>query len=306
MADPFPQWNRSRGVRGGDVRLFDRSPIGDLLRSEYGLRSDGDGNPEGFIRLKRWNGAEWVAHALKRWNGTAWVEHQARGWTGTDWFPALPDVGEPGVANYANAGGSGVDTINTSLMAFTSQATGSKFAIYITYNAPAVAPELVTDSYDNVYVLKTSRTAVVGMWEYVCEDGVGGPNHFAVVDLPHSDYPSLHFVEMVGMAAVAYDAAVSSTGSDYGTPFTQTSGTPSQPNEIILSYFNTDGSGGVDIFAETSGFTLLGQVNNSSEVWPSALAFKVVSSTAQVTSAWTSDNEDATNTTQIMSGFKIA
>lgn len=255
--------------------------------------------------LKYWNGSAWVAKALKYWTGSTWVEKVLRYWDGDAWLPGGVTPSEPDVANYANAGGTEVSMVDTSDAPFDSAASGSTFVIWVAYNAPSTPPESVFDNKGNEYTLKLNQTSIFGAWEYVCESGVGGAGHYATVDIGHSDYPSMHFVELVGVLSASYDSAGASIGPDSSSPFERSTGTLTQADEIILSLIAAGGSGGVDVYEETSGFTVLGQVNNSGVVWPSALAYKVVSATTSVTASWTITN-GVGNSVVAVAGFKSA
>lgn len=215
--------------------------------------------------------------------------------------PAGGGGGGGAVANYANAGGSGVTSVDTSATPFTST-TGSTFVICVSYNSNPGAPTSVTDNKGNTYALKLGQTTAVNARFYICENGTGGAGHYATVSLPFTDYPSLHFMELTGVPAGSFDQVVGA--ADFSSPYTATTGTLAQADELILSYISADGSGGTDIYAETSGFTLLGQVNDSSQFWPSAVAYKVVSATTAVPTSWTV-TPSVGNTAVIVAGFKV-
>lgn len=212
------------------------------------------------------------------------------------------------VANYAVAAVSGGANIDTSADAFTSQATGSTFVILLTYGN-GTEPATVEDNYGNTYVQEVRNATLTAVARaYVCQNGIGGPGHYADVDIGFSDYPGLHFMELTGVEAASYDSGVEASSTDSSQPFTASSNANAQADEVIISYISADGtSNPANTFAETTGFTLLGQVQDSTQYWLSAAAYKVVSTIAIVPTSWTMDNAGGGgNSTVVLMGFKAS
>ncbi|CAN7468868.1 hypothetical protein LJR175_003130 [Variovorax sp. LjRoot175] len=211
------------------------------------------------------------------------------------------------VAAYAKRGLSAVATINTSDDP-KNTTTGQTFAVWIFYGN-STDPTSVTDNFGNTYVQKVKRPrGGPCAWLYVCENGTGGTGHYVTVNVGGgTEYPSIHFGAVNGVLAASYDLsnAVERTAQpwniDTGVP-----GTLAQPDEIVFTFVGHDGDGGVDPFTETTGnFTALGQINDSSSFWISALAYRLVSSTANVASQWTNTSSSG-NAALIIVAFKAS
>ena len=167
-----------------------------------------------------------------------------------------------------------------------------------------------TDSANvsNVYSEKVTRQidgsgGAQSVW--VCENHTGGSNVTFSLSFAASVTNGIVFevIELSGVATASYDAAVTASGQDNNSPFTVTSGTPSQADEIIVSFYqNGDAGGGT--FAEGSGMTVIQSTNNST-YWLDASAYEKITSASAKTTSWTYTAAGVNNAVAVL-GFKKA
>lgn len=173
----------------------------------------------------------------------------------------------------------------------TSSVSGSTFLIGVSWDA-TTSISSVSDSKSNTYTAVGTPQNDGGAGSggnhqfYVCENGTGGTSHTATVNFSGTAYPTAHLIEITGAATPVQDIAVQT--QDAGTPFTASTGTLAQANEVIVALCGANiGSAGA---YASSNFTILSQENDVSQYWGSAVASLVVSSTSSVTPSFTRTN----------------
>ena len=173
----------------------------------------------------------------------------------------------------------------------TSSVSGSTFLIGVSWDA-TTSISSVSDSKSNTYTAVGTPQNDGGAGSggnhqfYVCENGTGGTSHTATVNFSGTAYPTAHLIEITGAATPVQDIAVQT--QDAGTPFTVSTGTLAQANEVIVALCGANiGSAGA---YASSNFTILSQENDVSQYWGSAVASLVVSSTSSVTPSFTRTN----------------
>lgn len=166
----------------------------------------------------------------------------------------------------------------------TTSASGSTFVAAVSWDASATSPA-VTDSKGNSYTgLGTPQADTFGAYIqlFVCQNGTGGSSHTATFTTTGSSYPVIHLIEITGAAAASLDQIAQ--GQDFASPFTLTSPTLLQADEVVISVCaNQNGTGNY----ATSNFTLLSQEPDTSNYWTSGVGSLVVAATTAVTPSWT-------------------
>ncbi|RZJ08670.1 MAG: hypothetical protein EOO54_22640, partial [Haliea sp.] len=190
----------------------------------------------------------------------------------------------------ASTGGSGSTTHTTSSTPFTSTSGG--YAV-ITFAYDGSAPTAVTDNKGNTYTLINSGTfGGLRFWMYGCANAVGGAGHYATITTPGNGWPSMHFAMFQGITTSPVD--IRTTFNEFGQPWEIASGTLAQADEVVVALCAFDGTGGNgQTWSDGAGFTLAAGLGDGSNYWPSALFYKVVSSTASVTASMSTDNGPA-------------
>jgi hypothetical protein len=187
----------------------------------------------------------------------------------------------------ALVGARGVGGGNTATTAAgTTAASGSTFVAAVSWDASASSPT-VTDNKSNTYTAQgtpqvDTRGAYVQL--FVCQNGTGGASHTATFTTSGASYPVIHLIEITGAEAASLDKIAQ--GSDVSTPFTVTSATLSQADEVVISICACNSGTASNAYA-LSGGTVLSEELDTSNYWTSAAGYTVVSSTAAVTHTWT-------------------
>lgn len=200
-------------------------------------------------------------------------------------------------------GGSGVTSLATG--SFTS-ATGDTIGVWFNYGVPT-DPTSVTDNKGNTYTQrgKVSRAGGFTAFHYTCENATGGAGTIVTLNIGFTEYPTLAAAAISGVVTSSVLDVLTTDGVDTAQPWTLSSGTLSQADEIVFGFLGSDSGTSTSTFTEGSGMTKLGEVTDSNLYWTGALAYVVVSATTARVQSWTS-SVAGSNSTQIVSSFKAA
>lgn len=114
--------------------------------------------------------------------------------------------------------------------------------------------------------------------------GAGGTHTLSVSGVDQPDFCTLAIAELSLAPGSSYDAAVTATARDTdGSPYTLTTGTPSQDSELVLGVITSEGSTALDYSA--SGWTRIRQNADFTTYWGQALFTKTAGTTAESFSA---------------------
>lgn len=172
--------------------------------------------------------------------------------------------------------------------------TGSALFLFVTRQSSATIAS-VTDSESNTYSqIGTTLGAVDQCTDvYACYNATGGADHTLTVTWSASPAgASIFFVEVTGVTATPLDVNVN--GVDALSPFTATSGTLAQADEVLLSFCASDSTNNPTTYA-SSNFTILASETNGSSNWTAAIGKLVVSATTSITPSWTSSGAATAN-----------
>jgi hypothetical protein len=190
------------------------------------------------------------------------------------------------VANSISAHGAGVTTLTTG--AITSAASGNTFVV--TNSSEAGRAQTPSDSKSNTYTIlgteQASGSGGGGGW-WRKENGVGGASHTFTVTWNAASNPTILAAELAGVTTTSTDTGSAAQISDNASPFTVTSGTFAQADEIVLCHIQSDSGSNPATFAESTGFTIFVKDEDGSLYWASALGYKVISATTALTPSWT-------------------
>ncbi len=205
-------------------------------------------------------------------------------------------------------GTSGSNTVTTT--AGTTAATGSSFALLVSWDGTVSISGTITDSKGNTYTAvgtpqaDWTSTWGVSQWFY-CEDGVGGTSHSVTVNFTGTAYPVAHLIEVTSAnGAPVYDSAATAQNQDAASPYTVTSGTLTNATSVLLS--GCGANRGADGAYSSSNFTVLSQEPAVSSFWTSGAAKLVVSATTAVTPSWTVLNRSETAGVTVISFYEPA
>lgn len=200
-------------------------------------------------------------------------------------------------------GGSGVTSLATS--SFTS-ATGDTIGVWFNYGV-STNPTSVTDNKGNTYTQrgKVSRAGGFTAFLYTCENATGGAGTIVTLNIGFTEYPTLAAVAISGVVTSSVLDVLTTDGLDTAQPWTLSSGTLTQADEIVFGFLGSDSGSSTSTFTEGSGMTKLGEVTDSALYWTGALAYVVVAATTARTQSWTS-SVAGSNSTQIVASFKAA
>lgn len=198
--------------------------------------------------------------------------------------------GGPSIGGHASNLAGAVTTISTSGVATT--ASGSTFVIVV-LNDTGVTVSSVSDNKGNTYTQIGTTQQNFGYngacSMYRCENGVGGSGHTATANFSsNASFPSIYFVELVGVTTASFD--VTAQNNDNASPFTVTTPTLSQANEIVIAIVGTNSPDNPITYAESTGFSLIEQQTNASSSYVGYFAYKVVAATGAVTPSFTASN----------------
>lgn len=167
----------------------------------------------------------------------------------------------------------------------TTSASGSTFVAAVSWDASATSPT-VSDNKGNTYTgVGTPQTDGLGAYTqlFVCQNGTGGSSHTATFTTSGACYPVIHLVEITGAATASLDKNAQTF--DSGTPYTVTSPTLSQADEIVICVAAENHGGGAAY--ASSNTTVLSQEQDTGSYWTSAVSYAVVASTSAFTPSWT-------------------
>jgi hypothetical protein len=187
-----------------------------------------------------------------------------------------------------------------------SAVTGDTIGVWFNYGVPT-DPTSVTDTAGNVYTQrgKVSRAGGFTAFLYTCENATGDANLRVTLNIGFTEYPTMAVAVMRDVVTSSVLDVLTTDGVDTTQPWTLSSGTLAQADEIVFGFVGSDSGGPSDTFTEGSGMTKLGEVVDSGLYWTGALAYVVVSATTARTQSWTNSGGGA-NSTQIVASFKGA
>lgn len=196
------------------------------------------------------------------------------------------------------------DTITTT--AQTTQSSGATFLIAVSWGSTAINISSVSDSKSNTYTICGSVQNIATHHRlalYRCENGTGGATHTATVAFSGTAFPVLHFIQCTGVLTSSYDSAATAQGTDASTPWTVTSGSFAQANNVVITLCGCDGEVGSSNYS-SSNTTILSEELDSFNYYASAVSKLVISSTSAVTPSFTAT--EGTNAALIVAAFKSA
>lgn len=195
-----------------------------------------------------------------------------------------------GIGGHDSANGGAVNTLTTP--AVTTTASGSTFVIAVLWsNATSISS--VADSKGNTYTQIGTTQANFGYDAacafYRCENGTGGGSHTATVNFAASTaFPSIYFVELTGVATASFDQTAQN--NDNSSPFTVTTPTLSQADEIVLAICGTNSGDNPITYAESTGFTVIDSETNGTTAYVGHFVYKIVAATTAVTPSFTASS----------------
>lgn len=169
----------------------------------------------------------------------------------------------------------------------TSAESGSSFLLLVSWeDGPDISS--VTDSKGNTYTLLGSVQNPSGSpnsAQYFCADGEGGAGHTATINFSGNNiYGVAHLIEIVGCTANPLDKHVQ--GTDGSSPYTVSTGTLAQADEVVVAFFAPQTSANPTNHA-SSNMDIISAEPNGSSYWASAVGATVVSSTDSFTPSFT-------------------
>jgi hypothetical protein len=180
----------------------------------------------------------------------------------------------------------GTGSANTATTtAGTTTASGSTFVAAVSWGVAASSP-VVTDSKGNTYTaIGTPQADSWGGYAqlFACENGTGGSSHTATFTTTGDSFPTIHLIEITGAETASLDQIAQT--QDSSSPFSVTSPTLSQADEVVISICANQDGGGASY--ASSNFTVLSQEIDTNNFWTSAVGKLVVSATTAVTPSWT-------------------
>jgi|GEM_PF-1622038 len=184
----------------------------------------------------------------------------------------------------------------------TTAASGSTFVVAVSFDHTTHVITGISDSKSNTYTL--AGTAGDFGSVYYCSNCTGGASHTVTITFDGAEYPIVHFLEITGAATSSYDSAVTAKAEVGSSPFTVTSGTSTQNNELIFSFIASNSGNNPVSYSESSGFTIQQQDGDGGNYWTSAVATKIVSATGTFAPSYTGSG--ISGSTNIVIGIKEA
>lgn len=180
--------------------------------------------------------------------------------------------------------------------------TGSTFVIAVSFDAGSDV-STVSDSKSNTYTQIGTTLSSDGAKKalYRCENGTGGASHTATVTFTGSSFGTIYFIEVTGAAAASFDQTAQ--GTDAASPFTVTTPTLSQADEVIVTLIG-NGAGNNPMSYASSNTTVLEQEGDGSSFWTSAISKAVVAATTAFSPSFT--NASGNTCALITATFKQA
>lgn len=185
------------------------------------------------------------------------------------------------VANSRKALTSGATS--TTCASFTST-TGDTIFVTVS-DASGQSGVTITDNKSNTYTqVGTTQVSALGgsqLRRFACQNANGGAGHTVTATWAANSDAVVCVFDLTGVLAASLDK--SAQADDSSSPWTVTSATLTQADEIAISAVSGSWSG---TFSESSGFTIDQQEGNNSLYWTSAAGSKVVSATTALTPSW--------------------
>jgi len=198
--------------------------------------------------------------------------------------------------------GTGATSTSSVTTAGGTTTTGSTFVISASFD-PGANISSVTDSKGNTYTqVVTPQTTSSGskLAMYYCANGTGGASHTATVNYSATAYSVVYLVEVTGAASASFDVTAKTV--DTSSPFTVSTGTLAQADEVVITAVaNDDGS---SVNYTSSNTTIIGENNDTANYWTGAISKQVVASTSSFTPSFTLSA--GTNLALITATFKAA
>lgn len=166
---------------------------------------------------------------------------------------------------------------------------GSTFVALVMGDGAATG--VPSDNKGNTFVEWGSQQYLIGYGAghgkvFRCENAAGGAGHtFTVTN--GSAYGALIVLEVKGAAAASFD--VSAQTRDSSSPYTVTTPTTSQADEIVVALLGFTGTGGDGVTTESTGFTVAAEQRNW-DYMQAAAAYKVVSAVGAFTPSFSITN----------------
>ena len=170
----------------------------------------------------------------------------------------------------------------------TTAASGSTFLICVSWDEASYGSiTTVGDNKGNTYTALGTPQTDAGVPNcftqlFVVENGAGGAGHTATFTTSGNSFPTVHLIEITGATTAPLDKIAQVR--DTATPFTVTSPTLSQADEVVVCICAENSS---SVSYVSSNFTILSQETDAVQFWTSAVGKLVVSSTSAVTPNWT-------------------
>lgn len=161
--------------------------------------------------------------------------------------------------------------------------TGSTFVVGLSYISSSTVTA-VTDSKSNTYTLvdtEISGGQAKSLW--YCENGTGGASHTASVDFSGDSFGTIYLVEVTGAATASFDQKAKTT--DAATPYTVTTPTLSQADEVVITIIGNEQGGTVDY--SSSNTTILSEEQDGNSYFTSAISKQVVAATTAFSPSFT-------------------
>lgn len=197
--------------------------------------------------------------------------------------------------NASLVGARGTSSSNTvTTTAGTTAASGSSFALLVSWDDSVSISGTITDSKGNTYTaVGTPQDDYIVAWGrsqwFYCQNGAGGASHSVTINFTGTAYPTAHLIEVTSAnGAPIYDSAATAQTRDAASPYTVTSGTLTNATSVVLS--GCGANRGLDGAYSSSNFTVLSQEPSVASFWTSGAAKLVVSATTAVTPSWTVAN----------------
>lgn len=189
----------------------------------------------------------------------------------------------------------------------TTQATGSAFLVFYIGGGGAGTIGTPTDNKGNTYTAGaaqvTAASAAVCRWWYV-ENGAGGAGHTWSVTTTTGEVGSIFVLEIKGGATSGILDQAPAGVSDLTSPYTSnTTGTTSQANEMIVAMVATDSVSGTEVITWGGGFTQSTAVGDANFA-TGGLGTQISSATGTFTSSITSSGAGTTGAVSFVASFK--
>lgn len=151
---------------------------------------------------------------------------------------------------------------------------------------------------------KVSATGLGKIAAYVIENATGGGSVTATVNFSGSAFPSAHLLKCTGVATSSYDATSLGSASDATSPYTVTSGTFAQANNIVIAA--VESNWGTNGAYNSSNFTIVSSESDVTNQWTSGVGKFYHTATTAVTPSFTRTNDVGGASRVIVLGFKEA